>query len=168
MPRAVLAVVPLSLIALLMATPTLGAAAQTPAVAAANQAPRSADQGEKQIAAIEQQDADALVRGDTAALERIWAPDLVITASNNSIRTGAEVLGFVKSGQMKLTKLDRRVERIVVHGAVAVAMGEETFVPAAGDGAGKTLSRRYTDVYLEQDGRWRLIARQATLIPAKP
>lgn len=168
MRRVAVAFVPLSVIAMLMATPNSGAAAQTPAVVPTNQAPRSADQIEKEIATIEQQNAEALVRGDTSALERIWAPDLVITASNNSIRTGAEVLGFVKSGQMKLTKLDRRVERIVVYGEVAVAMGEETFVPAGGDGAGKTLGRRYADVYLEENGRWRLIARQATLIPTKP
>jgi len=164
MHRAAVVLVPLSIITL-MALPSPGAAAPTPAAAPTQPAVRSAEQIEKDIAAIEHQEAEALVRGDTAALERIWAPDLVITASSNSIRSGAEALGYLKSGQMKLTKLDRRVERIAVHGAVAVAMGEETFVPAAGAGAGKTLRRRYTDVYVEEDGRWRLIARQATLIP---
>jgi uncharacterized protein (TIGR02246 family) len=78
------------------------------------------------------------------------------------------VLALVKSGQMKLTKLDRRIERVAVHGQVAVAMGVETIVPAGGKDAGKTLNRRYTDVYAQQDGQWRLIARQASLFPTNP
>ena len=121
-------------------------------------------QTDKEIRAVEQQEAAAFLTGYASALERLWAPDLIINASNNTIRTGAETLNLIRSGAMKVTKLDRRVERIAVHGQVAVAMGVEILVPAGGDSAGKTVSRRYTDVYAQQDGQWRLIARQATVI----
>lgn len=167
MRRTAAAFVPLSCIALLMAAPPFGASAQTPAVAPAGKTSPSAARIEEEIATFERQEAEALLRADTSALEHLWAPDLIVTASNNRIRTGGEVLGFLKSGQMKLTKLERRVERIAVHGQVAVAMGEETFVPAGGEGAGKTFNRRYTDVLMQEYGRWRLIARQATLITPK-
>ena len=123
---------------------------------------------EEQIRTIEQQEANALLRADAAALERFWAPGLLVTASNNKIRTRDEVLGYVKSGQLKLTKLERHIEEVAVHGQVAIAMGRETIVPAGGDNAGKTLSRRYTDVYQQDGGSWRLIARQQTLVPATP
>jgi uncharacterized protein (TIGR02246 family) len=140
--------------------------AQTSAATTGNKELPSTSQVEKEIASIEQQEAQALLRADTAALERLWAHDLLVTTSRNRVHTGAEVLGFIKSGQMKLSKLDRRVDRVAVHGQVAIAMGEETIVPAGGNNAGKTLNRRYTDVYVQKDGQWRLIARQATLIPA--
>lgn len=130
------------------------------------QASAAPSQVEKEIASIEQQEAQALLRADTSALERLWAPDLLVTTSRNRVHTGAEVLGFIRSGQMKLSKLERRVERIAVHGQVAIAMGEEIIVPAGGNNAGKTLNRRYTDVYAQKDGQWRLIARQATLVQA--
>jgi uncharacterized protein (TIGR02246 family) len=153
---------------MLMAAPRSSASAQTPPGAATSKTSPSGGQIEQEIRAIEQQEAQALLRGDASALERLWAPDLLVTASNNTIRTGAQALGFVKSGQLKLTKLDRRVERVAVHGQVAVAMGAETIVPAGGKNAGKTLNRRYTDVYAQQAGQWRLIARQQTLVPTNP
>jgi uncharacterized protein (TIGR02246 family) len=152
---------------MLIAGPRSTAPVQAAGVAA-SEAPSGAGQIEKEILAIEQQEAQALLRGDAPALERLWAQDLLVTASNNTIRTGAEALGYVRSGQLRLTKLDRRVERVAVHGQVAIAMGVETLIPAGGGNAGKTLHRRYTDVYAQQDGQWRLIARQQTLIPANP
>ncbi len=169
MPRAATAFVPLLVVTMLMAAAHSRASAQAPAVAPPSKVSPSASQIEKEIRAIEQQEAEALLHGDTAALERLWARDLLVTASSNNIRTGAEVLGFVKSGQLKLTKLERRTERVAVHGQVAIAMGVETLVPnGSGKNAGKTLNRRYTDVYAQQDGHWRLIARQATLVPTNP
>jgi uncharacterized protein (TIGR02246 family) len=183
MRSAVTACVPLFAVALAVA-PRPGGAAEPPTVAPATTtpttsappttvapsggAPRGGGDVEKAIRTVAQEEAQAFLRGDTAALERLWAPNLLVTASNNTIRTRAELLGLVKSGQMKLTKLDRRVERVAVHGRVAIAMGEETIVPAGGQGAGKTLRRRYTDVYAEEDGRWRLIGRQASLVAAAP
>lgn len=165
MRRAATVVVPLLVVALSMATPPSRASAQTPPVAPTTQASPGASQIEQEIRGIEQQEAQALLRGDTSALEALWAPDLLVTASSNTIRTGAEVLGLLKAGRMKLTKLDRRIDRVAVHGPVAIAMGVETIVPAGGKGAGKTLHRRYTDVYAQQGGQWRLVARQATLVP---
>lgn len=155
--------VALLVVALFIVTPR-AVSAPTPAVTSGGKASPSTSQIEKEISSLEQQEAQALLRADTSALERLWAQDLLVTTSRNRVQTGAQVLGFIKSGKMKLTKLDRRVERIAVHGQVAIAMGEETIVPAGGNNAGKTLNRRYTDVYAQKDGQWRLIARQATLV----
>jgi uncharacterized protein (TIGR02246 family) len=160
--------VPLLVIALLTAFSNLGLSAETPAVAPAVKASASESETRKEILGIEHREAQAMLRGDAAVLEGLWAPDLVITASSNKIRTGADVLGHIRSGKMKLTKLERITERVAVHGQVAIAMGEEAFTPAGGEGAGKPFRRRYTNVYAQQDGRWRLIARQASLIATTP
>ena len=163
--RTAVALASLFIAATFIAAARSAAPAQTPAAAAARPASPSASEIEKEIVALEQQEAQAFLRSDTSALERLWAEDLLVTTSRNKIHTGAEVLALVKSGAMKLTTLERRIERVGVHGQVAVVMGEEIIVPAGGDNAGKTLKRRYTDVFAQKDNQWKLIARQATLIP---
>ena len=53
---------------------------------------------------------------------------------------------------------------LAVHGDVVVTMGHETVVPVSGPEAGKDVHRRYTDIWMKQDGEWKLVARQATVI----
>jgi ketosteroid isomerase-like protein len=54
--------------------------------------------------------------------------------------------------------LDARVDHVVI-------MGEEVVKPRdTAPNAGKTVARRYTDIWRrESDGRWRLTVRQATI-----
>jgi ketosteroid isomerase-like protein len=117
------------------------------------------------VRAIEDEEREAMLRSDLPALERYWSADLVVNAPNNEIKTRSEVLDLVKSGQLKYSSFERQIERIVVHGDIAVAMGAETVVPVGGPNAAKTVHRRYTDVYTRQSGLWQLIARQATIVP---
>ena len=51
-------------------------------------------------------------------------------------------------------------------GDVAVEMGHEDFVMAAGPAAGKQLQRRFTDVWQRKGDLWVQIARQATILNA--
>jgi ketosteroid isomerase-like protein len=120
--------------------------------------------GETQIRAMEEKERDAMARGDTAALEQYWDKELIVNAPGGRIRTASEVLAFVKSGDLKYTSLERQTERVALHGDVAIAMGAETVVLAAGPDAGKTLHRRFTDVFARQGGQWRLIARQMSVV----
>lgn len=141
-------------------------AAQTPAAGAAiKMAPTADGQAESAIRAVEDDERQAMLRGDAAALERFWAAELLVNAPGGKIRTRPEVLEYVKSGRLKYSAFERHIERIAVHGDVAVAMGAETVVPATGPDAGKTLHRRYSDVFTRQNGQWRLIARQTTIVP---
>lgn len=59
-----------------------------------------------------------------------------------------------------------------ISGDVAVVMGRETFTPARSSELGRTfgpgpLQRRYTNVYLWQQGRWWWLARHANVVPAR-
>ena len=59
----------------------------------------------------------------------------------------------------------RNIESIQVHGDTAIAMGNEVVVPSGtSPGAGATIRRRYTDIWMNRDGAWRLIARHANVI----
>jgi hypothetical protein len=56
----------------------------------------------------------------------------------------------------------------VIRRDCAVTMGYEIVVPKGNvPDSGKTINRRYTNIYFFEDGGWRLIARQATNISVK-
>ena len=121
---------------------------------------------EAAIRALEDQERRAVLAGDIAAAEALWHPALVVNGPNNIISPGRDaVVGFMRSGVINYHRFDRVVERVTSHGDVAFAMGSETVQPKAGPMAGQTLRRRYTTVWRLQDGRWRMIARHANLLP---
>jgi len=48
---------------------------------------------------------------------------------------------------------------------MAVVMGEDIVKPQGNmQDAGKTVTRRYTDVWMKAQNKWKLIIRQATII----
>ena len=109
-----------------------------------------------------------MLAGDVAGLDRLWAADLLINAPDNIIKTKDEVIQAVRASHIRYTSFKRTVERVAFHGDIAVTMGSEVVVPA-GDGAdgGKEIHRRYTNVWRNAGGDWRLIARHAHVVPAR-
>ena len=165
MTRTRVAGIGLTLIGVVLGWAYAPASAQRPTAGATVNQPSEVDrQVEAQIRSIEEKERDALAHSDTGALEQYWDKELIVNAPGGHIRTGSEVLGFVKSGQLKYTSLERQIERIAVRGDLAIVMGAETVVLAAGADAGKTLHRRFTDVFERQGGQWRLIARQSSVM----
>ena len=67
-----------------------------------------------------------------------------------------------ESADVTIEVLDARDDYVVI-------MGEEVVKPRdAAANAGKTVSRRFTDVWRrESDGKWRLTIRQATITSIK-
>ncbi|UOQ70760.1 nuclear transport factor 2 family protein [Hymenobacter cellulosilyticus] len=117
------------------------------------------------ITQLEQQERQAVLRGDTTALKKLWAPEFVVNNPDNQIVTRPQILGFLRSGKIDYTTFERVIEKITITGDVAVAMGREIVTPEKKTThAGKTVTRRYTDVWVRQGGAWRLTARQATNI----
>lgn len=151
--------------ALLLATAlslgTVSVAAAEPAKAAG--AEPAAVNAEAEIRALEEKDRQAMLAGDAAALAELWASDLIVTVPSNRIRSGAEILGFVRSRALAYSAFARDVERVAVHGDIAIAMGSETVTSSAGADSGKRVQRRFTDVFTRIDGKWRLVARQVSI-----
>lgn len=56
---------------------------------------------EKELIAIEHQIGEAVMKQDTAFLDRVWADDFTYGGVRGEIRTKAEVLGDIKSGGLK-------------------------------------------------------------------
>jgi len=122
---------------------------------------------EQEIRELDAKEAEAMLVSDLATLGRLWAPGFVVNAPDNAVKAKEQVLEAVRESRISYSAFTRTVERIVVNGDLAIAMGGEIVVPK-GDrpDAGTEVSRRYTHVWKKVDGSWVLVARHANVAPA--
>ena len=121
------------------------------------------DELEATIRRLDLAEADAVLRGDFAAIDKLWAPDMIVNNPINQVVRSSR--GRVRTGAVTYASFVRNIESIQVHGDTAIAMGNEVVVPSGtSPGAGTSIRRRYTDIWMNRDGAWRLTARHATVI----
>jgi len=88
------------------------------------------------------------------------------------VNTPANVVGTVegtkaafRAGNLSYLSFERNIEKITFNGNVAIVMGGEKIKPQGKQpNAGKTVSRRFTHVWMNSNNAWSIIARQATII----
>ena len=121
---------------------------------------------EQQIRALDLLQAEAMQQKDYATLDRVLADNFVVNSPRNVIVNGKkEVEGLVRNGVINYSSFKREIESIVIEDGVAIVMGLETIQPVGNaPGAGQTLQRRYTNVWLYKNGNWLLTARHANVI----
>lgn len=115
------------------------------------------------VEAIDDAEPVGVLNGDEAQT-RFWAADLTVNAPNNQVLRLAEVLERMKQRTgLQYSSFERHREATVVRQNCAVTMGYEVVVPKGSvPNSGKTIHRRYTNIYYFENGAWRVIARQAT------
>jgi len=102
---------------------------------------------------------------DTAALERIWSPQMKVNSPGNKVMDRSTVLSLLREDHIKYSAFKDIVESTSVFKDLVILMGHEELVEAVGPDTGKAKIRRYTDVWQRNsEGTWMLIARQATYI----
>jgi hypothetical protein len=119
----------------------------------------------KTVEAIDDEEPVGVLKGDLAAQSRFWATDLIVNAPNNQVLRLTEVFERMKQHTaLQYSSFQRHREATVIRRNCAVTMGYEIVVPMGNvPNSGKTINRRYTNIYyLDEDGGWRAIARQAT------
>jgi len=96
------------------------------------------------------------------------APDLVVNAPINKVANRDNVIGRIKANQISYEPdVVRNIEYAGVRDDVVVIMGEEIVHPNKdAPYAGKIEHRRFTDIWKQIDGVWKLWIRQATITRA--
>ena len=119
---------------------------------------------EKAINAVEQQWADADVKGDAAKLSALMADDLTDISWDGATSTKAQDVDALRSGKSKFTEVTNSDIKVRSYGNIAVDTG---IVTLKGTADGKDISGRYafTDVWKNNGGKWQCVASQIT--PAK-
>lgn len=143
----------------------IGALATSPALAQTEESLRAVDAA--QYAAARKPDVDAL-----AALT---LPTFIINSPTGDTGTGERTLQRFRSGEVAHEKFTRIIERIAITENVGIVMGREIarLSPTSIDGRARggdtsPVLRRFTNIYLWQDGRWGWLARHASYRPEPP
>jgi hypothetical protein len=121
------------------------------------------------ILAVDEEQRAMVAAADVAGLARLAHPNLRINAPGGRVLTREQFLENMRRGEIAAEGFERTAEDVSVSGDVAIVMGREVFTPAPSSELGRTfgakpLQRRYTNVYLWQQGRWLWLARQANVI----
>ena len=129
---------------------------------------------ERAVRALDDQERIAALKRDVPALERLWSDQFTVNAPNNQVVIGKRAVleTFVASGIINFSSFERQVEFVRVDGDFAFIMGLETLrprtdAPAAGLVAGQPVQRRFTNIWKNEGGTWRLYARHANVIPRR-
>ena len=122
--------------------------------------------GTSAVLAAEDQFFQALLRGDRASLERVLAPDFLLI----DVMTGSEIprpvlLELVGSRQLVFASVERIDARVRLYGKAAVVTGRTRMQGHYGEQRFAAHSR-YTHVYVQAGGAWRLVSAQGTPIAA--
>jgi hypothetical protein len=112
--------------------------------------------------AVEQEFFTALIAADTAELQKILADDFIlIDVMSGSEVSKAALLETIGGGQLRFKNIERVEFRVRVYATAAVITGRTemsgTFIEQA-----FRASSRYTHVFVEENGRWRLVSAQGT------
>jgi hypothetical protein len=69
---------------------------------------------------------------------------------------------LIRRGVIDYTSFAREIETVLIYEKTAIVMGRETVV--ANENPGQTVHRRYTNIWINRDGKWLLTARHANAI----
>ncbi len=110
--------------------------------------------------------ARAIFEGDASALETLMDDEVTVNhPTNRIVKEKKELLNLINQGVIRYTSFNRVPEKFLFFKDMVVVMGNETVVPAAGaPNAGKILRRRYTNIWMKKNDKWRLTIRHANNI----
>ena len=118
---------------------------------------------EQEIRKLEQGQVDALLRNDVDEMQTHWAKDYTVNNPFNKVGKASE--GPIRAGTLTYSSFLREIESVLIHGETVIVMGGEIVVPNdKSPESGKTIHRRFTNIWMNENGKWLLIARQASVI----
>ena len=131
--------------------------------------PLQAKPFESSLRAADAEQMRIIVQQDATAQRQFMHPNYIINAPANRVLRKSQVVSMLAHGGMASERFERVIEGTAVTGTVGIVMGREIVKPAAASELGKlhpgkTLQRRFTNVFLFENGKWRFLARQATIV----
>ena len=117
---------------------------------------------EQAIRQLDKERIQAQMSADAVALERIYADDFIGVGPSGTVRTKTQVIADFTSGDLKFQSIITDEVRVRIYENTAVETGLSTMV---GQDKGKAVPRdtRFTRVWVQQQGRWRLVANHYSL-----
>ena len=110
-----------------------------------------------------------IVDGDAGAQQAFMHPNYMVNSPANRVMDKPQVVTMLRSGEIGSADFKRTIERTAITGPVGIVMGDETVIPSPESELGrlhpgKTLHRRFTNVFIWEGETWRFLARQASIV----
>lgn len=123
---------------------------------------RSKSSVEQAIRQLDNERIQAQIGADAVTLDRIYADDFIGVGPSGTVRTKPQVISDFTSGTLKFQSITTDEVQVRVYENTAVETGLSTMV---GQDKGKAVPRdtRFTRVWINQQGRWRLVANHYSL-----
>lgn len=121
---------------------------------------------EEQIEKLENDRAQAVVKGDVATLDKMTADDYTIIDRAGRMRDKQATMAAIKSGDIKLTSNKLSDLKVRVYGDTAVITGRSD-AEGTVNGTPSNGPVRFTRVYVKKGGQWQCVAFQQTPIASQ-
>ena len=129
---------------------------------------------EAHVRSLDDQERIATLKRDLPELEKLWSEEFTVNAPNNQVVEGKRAVldAFVHTSIINFSKFERQVEFIRADDRFVFIMGLESVTPVSdapsvGLVAGQVIKRRFTNIWKNEEGTWRLFARHANVIPSR-
>jgi ketosteroid isomerase-like protein len=124
---------------------------------------RAAD-AEKAVLAAEDQRFAATVAADIPTLDRMLTDDMTYTHASAAVDTKAQLLAKLGDGTYDYKSITPEERTVRLYGDAAAVAGIAHVLVRAG-GRDIDVRLRYTELYVKQDGGWRLALWHSTRVP---
>ena len=123
---------------------------------------------EETVRSLDDQERKAVLDRNYAALEHLWCDQFTVNSPANNVVIGRRNVLAAVQRSANYSSFGRRIEFIRIDGDIAIVMGAETVQPI-GDAplAGKTVERRFTNIWKKDGETWCAIARHANVVSSR-
>ena len=108
----------------------------------------------------------AMMSHDAVGVRTVWADDFVVNSPNNEVLSREQVIAVMERDFLDYKDFRKHITFVGEKPEMTVVMGYDTLTPIKGPGAGKAVTRPFTDVWAKRSDGWKLVARQATIAAA--
>ena len=137
------------------------------ALAAAAPAAVPASPDEREIVRLELAWRQARIDGDTAFLERFYAPEFHVHTEDGRRVDRADDIGLFARRDIRPETIKPSAMIVQLYGDAALVTGIDDIVGSYKGHRGST-HYRFADMLVRRDGRWQLVLQQATPVPVTP
>lgn len=127
------------------------------------------DISESSLRAADAEQMRIIVAEDAGAQEAFMHQNYILNGPANRVMRKPVLVRMLSEGQMASEHFERVIEGTAITGNIGIVMGREIVRPAADSALGRRLGsrdlqRRFTNVFLFEDGAWYFLARQASVV----
>lgn len=106
----------------------------------------------------------AELANDLPAMDHLLADDYLGISANGTLQTKADVLAQHRAGRMKLTAMELSDIKVRIYGDTAVVTSRAD-ISGTDDGRDVGGRFRYTRVYSDSTGEWKIVSFEASRMP---